>query len=652
MPKIERLPAALASQIAAGEVVERPASALKELLENSLDAGASRCDIEINGGGIDRLRLRDDGYGMSPEDALLCVERHATSKLRTFEELADIPSFGFRGEALPSIASVSRFTLQTRDPDHDAGTQVVVNGGSAPVVSEMGMPVGTVVEMSELFFNVPARRKFLRSSGTEAGHVTEVVDNAALSCPEITFTLTRDGKKAREWLRAQDRASRVAAVFNLEELAPCRGERGPLTLEAYLGRPERARAGASGLRLFVNQRPVRDRALLHTIVQAYGSVLERGRYPRGVVYINLPPRLVDINVHPQKSEVRFADSRAVTDAAYQILTEQLSQAFSLPTESRGRWETKDSRAPSRSGGQLPGAGRPQYRPGALLGGRDAAPAGVNTRGAAPPWAVPRSDAAPSETARALADGPPSSQPSGAATPAPEPAINAEAALAPSSRPTQASFFSDREPELSGTSPASADAEPGTTWKKLRFLAQVRSTYLVCEGLGGLYVLDQHAAAERVTFDRLRKQYGTHATASQSLLFPLTLEVGAEQCELVEAHEQDIQNMGFDISALDETHVTVRTVPKLLQRGSPERLARDLLSELARSGRGFSDAVDAALSTIACHGSIRAGEVLDSKEASALLEALDSVDFSGHCPHGRPIVTFTPWSELERKVGRR
>jgi DNA mismatch repair protein MutL len=313
--RIAVLPPGLASQIAAGEVVERPASAVKELVENSIDASASRCDVEIEGGGITRIVVSDDGAGMAPDDARLAIERHATSKVSAIEHLSDIRTFGFRVEALPSIASVSRFALRTRPGELETGVSVVVDGTSPPVVGPIGMAPGTVVEARDLFFNVVARRKFLRSSSTESGHVTEVVEAAALSHPEMTFTLTRDGRRVREWLRARSRQERVQSALG-EELAECTGQRGPLRVEAYLSRPERARVGAGGLRIFVNGRSVRDRVLVHSVAQAYGSVLERGRYPRGTVYLDLPTSLVDVNVHPQKAEVRFADARAVGDFRY------------------------------------------------------------------------------------------------------------------------------------------------------------------------------------------------------------------------------------------------------------------------------------------------------------------------------------------------
>ena len=332
------LPDDLANQIAAGEVVERPSSVVKELVENALDAGAKRIRVEVERGGVGLVRVVDDGHGMAEEDATLAVRRHATSKIARLEDLHAIASFGFRGEALPSIASVSRFTLRTREKAAEAGVEVRVDGGGPASVGPCGAPIGTSIEVAELFFNVPARRKFLRAIATESAHVTEVVEAAALGQPHVAVTLSRDGRVVKEWLRAATREERARAVLAEPQLATCIGERGPLRVEAYLSRPERARSGAAWLALFVNGRPVRDRNLARSVALAYGSVLEPGRYPLGVAYLDLPPELVDVNVHPQKAEVRFADGRAVGDALYKIAAECISSAFGLPNPgpSRGR----------------------------------------------------------------------------------------------------------------------------------------------------------------------------------------------------------------------------------------------------------------------------------------------------------------------------
>lgn len=607
MQKIRILPAELANQIAAGEVVERPASAVKELVENALDAGASRCAVEIEGGGVGLIAVADDGAGMSEADLRACVERHATSKLATLADLGRVRSFGFRGEALPSIASVSRFSIVTRPADSDAGFELVIEGGGAPAIRTVGAPVGTRVEVRDLFYNVPARRKFLRSTGTESGRVTDVVEAAALSRFDVTFTLHRDKRPVREWLRANNRGERVAQVTaGGNDLARCQGERGPLRMEAFLSRPEHARSGAAALRILVNDRPVRDRALALTVAQAYGSVLERGRYPNGVVYLDLPPELVDVNVHPQKAEVRFADPRAVTDALYSMLSRELSSAFSLPT-SRGTPWGKRQEPPN-----------PPMEPAPPSLGAD--PWGLGPG----PSPVVRDDAEPPETTPSETE---RRWPSRSAEP-----------------PLVAVQDSARSP---------IRPNPEQRWSSLRFLAQVKQTYLICEAEDGLYVLDQHAAAERVTFDRLRKAYRSSAVGSQSLLFPVLIDVTPAEAELVEARAEEIAAIGLDLRVRSSETVSVHGVPRLLQKASPERIVRDLLSEVTKTGgRGFSDAVDLALATMACHGSIRAGDVLNATEATALLRALDEADFAGHCPHGRPVVTFTSWHELDRRVGRR
>jgi DNA mismatch repair protein MutL len=598
------LPDDLANQIAAGEVVERPASVVKELVENALDAEARRVTVDIEGGGVARIRVADDGLGMAQEDARLAVLRHATSKLRTLDDLRHIGSFGFRGEALPSIASVSHFALLTRRRGDAEGTEVRVDGGGAARTLPCGTAEGTIVEVSELFYNVPARRKFLRAVPTESAQVTEVVEAAALSAPRVTFVLGRDGRRVREWLRADNREERARATFVGEELATCRGTRGPLTVEAYLGRPERARTGASGLRLFVNGRPVKDRQLARAVAHAYGSVLESGRYPVGVVYLDLPHDLVDVNVHPQKAEVRFADGRAAQGALVRIIEEQVRAAFGLP-----------------------GLAAPIEAKPALFE--------AGGRGALAPWLW---SSAPSP--EGLVASPAGGEPGGSL---PYPAAARVAEDAP------------------GTQPLSVVETPLTTTREttrppfatLRFLAQVRRMYLVCEGDDGLYVLDQHAAAERVTFHRLRRAYASREVASQKLLFPELVEVAPAEVALVEEAEEEIRRVGLEARAVGPTQIAIHAVPQLLVRADPGRLLRDLLDEVDRRGdRGFSSAVDLALATMACHGSVRAGDAVAAEEAIALLHALDEVDFAGHCPHGRPVVTALSWNELAHGVGRR
>ncbi|MCC6522946.1 MAG: DNA mismatch repair endonuclease MutL, partial [Polyangiaceae bacterium] len=358
---VELLPPQVANQIAAGEVVVRPSSVVKELVDNALDARARTVRVEIGGGGIELVRVSDDGQGMSARDARLALERHATSKLRVIEDLSELATFGFRGEALAAIASVSRLRLRTRRASDAEGTELCTEGGAPPALGPAGGAPGTVVEVSDLFFNVPARRKFLRATATESAHVGEVVQAAALGHPEVVFTLARDGRAARSFLRAETRAERVRATFADVELFAFCALRGPLGVEAYLSAPGRARTGAGGLTLLVNGRPVQDRALARAVAVAYGAALEPGRYPLGVVYLDLPPALVDVNVHPQKAEVRFAEPRAVSDAVYAAVAAALpwaearSDADRRPASSRSERHRAASEASAAEPWQWSGA---------------------------------------------------------------------------------------------------------------------------------------------------------------------------------------------------------------------------------------------------------------------------------------------------------
>ncbi len=589
--KIRRLPSHLVDQIAAGEVVERPASVVKELVENALDAGASRVRVELEGGGVTSIMVSDDGEGMSAEDALLAIERHATSKLSALEDLLAIASFGFRGEALPSIASVSKLTLVTRRRGDAEGT-CVVTGAEGPRRTPTGAAVGTTVTVKDLFFNVPARRKFLKATATESAHVGEVILFAALARPDVTFQLVRDGKLARELLRAPSHEERTRQVFPHDELCACERETGGLRLRGFLSKPERARTGAQGLHLVVNGRPVRDHRLARAISQAYGSTLEPGRYPIGVVYIDLPPGEVDVNVHPQKSEVRFARGRALYDAVTAALYDELREAFAIPALGPASRPWMTPPASSRAGSE---AAPPSWS----FGARDSG--------------APPSYASPEDTGWGALFSP---------QPAPD-------------RDDGPLFVADRG-----------------FYAGLRYLGQVRATLLVCEGDDALYVIDQHAAAERVTFHRLRASYMNGTIAAQKLLVPEIVELGeVEAATLAEESERAAQ-LGLEVRLAGPRSVAVHSVPQLLVRASPARLVRDLAEEIGRSGgRGFAGAVDLALATMACHGSLRAGEAVTTDEVRALLEALDAVDFAGHCPHGRPVVARVPLGDILHRVGR-
>lgn len=582
MGRIRKLSDDLANQIAAGEVVERPSSVVKELVENALDAGATRIVVDVELGGTTLIRVSDDGEGMIPEDALACLDRHATSKIETFTDLADLHTFGFRGEALPSIASVSRLVLRTRPRGVPEGTEVVVEGGSI-ASRPCGGAEGTTVEVRDLFFNVPARRKFLKATATESAHIGDVILGMALSRPDVTFVLTRDGRPVREHLRAASRAERARSIMTGERLIECRAQRGPVRVEALLAPPERARAGSTGLSVLVNGRPVRDRMLARAVAQAYGSVLEAGRYPLGAVWVDVPPDLVDVNVHPQKAEVRFADARWIFDAITRELYTVLAQAFGLPAV--GPYPSAAWKGETPTLKTLEGAAREAI-----------------------------AIAQATQTTRVLGE-----------------------------RNLFDGVVADRtEPQLPDMG----------MYASLGFVGQVRGTFLICEGDDALFILDQHAAAERVTFHRLKTAHADRAVEMQRLLVPEVVELTPSEVAALEENADELARLGVEVRAVGDAAVAVHAVPALLLRKEPARIVRDLVAEISRTaGRPFSAMVDLVLATMACHGSIRAGDPISRQEVDALLDALDEVDFAGHCPHGRPLVMRLPFTELERKVGR-
>jgi DNA mismatch repair protein MutL len=534
---------------------------------------------------------------MEEEDARLSLERHATSKIARVEDLQGIATFGFRGEALPSIGSVARLTLTTRVRSSDAGVELAVEGGGALVARPCGCAPGSTLEVRDLFFNVPARRKFLKSTATESAHVGEVVLLAALARPDVTFVLVRDGRLAREYLRVGTRAERARQAIPDESLETCEGTRAMVKMEAHLAAPERARAGAVALHLFVNGRPVQDRKLARAVAQAYGSVLEPGRYPIGVVYLDLPPDQVDVNVHPQKAEIRFADARAVFDGVTRELHLALGKAFAIPALGPTPY-ARAYQAWNANGGASSSAFPPIASQMALT-----PPPAPPLAAEADPWAL--------------------------AGPAPDVQV---AAPLPTATP---SLFSDRG-----------------FYARLRYVGQVRATFLVCEGDDGLYVLDQHAAAERVTFDRLRRAYAARAVPAQKLLVPEVIELLPAEVAALEENADAVAALGLELRAVGASAVAVHAVPALVARATPARLVHDVVAEVSRAaGRPFGGAADLVLATMACHGSTRAGDAMSRQEAEALLVALDAVDFAGHCPHGRPVITRTSFDELERRVGR-
>ncbi|HEX3698730.1 MAG TPA: DNA mismatch repair endonuclease MutL [Polyangia bacterium] len=620
---IRILPPALADQIAAGEVVERPASVVKELVENAIDAGARRVDIEIEAGGRRLVRVVDDGSGMSPDDARLSLKRHATSKIVAAEDLWGLRTFGFRGEALPSIAAVSRLTLSTKTVGAAAGVRLTVEAGAEVEAREAGIPDGTQIEVRDLFFNTPARQKFLKSEATETANISEAVLRLGLGHPGVHLRLRTGGRMVLDLPAHRDLGERVRAALarrGASVLHEAHGDEGGCTVRAFLAGPEEASTTARSTFVFVGGRFVRDRSLLHALALGYGALLEKGRYPLATLFLAVPGQELDINVHPQKLEVRFARPQEVYAAVRHVVGAAVARApwlaaessrqvrvFTLPPRPTLRDEDVDGRRAFRAGGSGVALGR-------------------TAQGALPLRArVPDHDddfigRAAGETA--------------------DPA-------------------SSRFPAGERMGPAPVVA-PSGFFSLLSYVGQLQRTYLVCEGEGELILIDQHAAHERVAFDRLRAAQARREVRRQRLLFPLPVEVddlaaaSAADAGLLEALGFEIEAPGRgDASAVGKTTVLVRAVPEALKDADPKPLLRDVLAQLVEGGAATSAAerIDHALATMACHSVVRAGDVLGRPQVLALLAQLDGVDLRSHCPHGRPVLLRMPMTEIERRFGR-
>jgi DNA mismatch repair protein MutL len=591
-PRVRLLPDPLIDQIAAGEVVERPASVVKELVENAVDAGATRLRIEVREGGASLIAVTDDGLGMVPEDARLSLRRHATSKLATPADLQHIRSFGFRGEALPAIASVSRLRLQTRPRGLAEAFELLVAAGEVVRERATGGPVGTRVEVADLFAQVPARRKFLRSAATEWGHVSDWLTRAGLAWPKIHFDVRRDDRTAITWPEAAEPLDRIAAVLSEEEagaLVTSEGRQGELRILAFASRPDWHRATGDSIYLFVNSRPVRDRLLRHAVMEVYRDLLPRGRFPAALVFVELPFDAVDVNVHPAKWEVRFSDPRAV----HQLIRGTLREAIvgrSWISGSRPAEPLVQGRA-DRTGGQgtAPATDWIFARPGQTTELRTALP-----------------DETPDEAVTS----------SGVASPL---------------------RFSD-----------------------LRLIGQLLATYLVFESKDGLVLIDQHAAHERVLYERLRASWAG-GVPRQALLSPVVVSVGAAETVAINRAAESLAALGFELEPFGEDAVAVRAIPSLLAGQDPSPLVRTLAEELAAARRlGVAGTaslrllpeLDRVCATLACHSARRKGDLMTPAEQQALAEALDTIPWAPTCPHGRPVAVPLDRAEIERRFGRR
>ena len=590
MSRIHSLPSELVNQIAAGEVIERPASVVKELVENSLDAGARRIEIDIEQGGTRLIRVRDDGSGIDADDLALAVAAHATSKIASFEDLERVGTLGFRGEALPSIASVSRFALTSRAGD--AAWRIEVDGGKVRVPVLAQHPRGSNVEVRDLFYNLPARRKFLRAERTEFGHIDELVKSIALAHTGAEFRLSHNGSAVRLLKPAQgdgDDALRVADVLGREFVVnSLRIEHAAagLHLHGWVGLPTAARAQADQQYFHVNGRLVRDRLVAHAVRQAYADVLYHGRHPAFVLFLELDPLLVDVNVHPAKYEVRFREGRLVHDFLYRALNDALAGA----------------RAGARPFEAL--AAMPAASAAAMF----ASTAARSTHASHFQSALGLSVREP------LAD---------------------YAALSGSQHST---------PHTHAANAATRDLPP------LGFaLAQLHGVYVLAENAHGLILVDMHAAHERITYERLKSAQDGDGIHSQLLLVPLTLSVSEREAGVVEGQASAFAALGFDIARSGPQGIAVRRIPVQLEGADVERLVRDVIADLAVHGqsRRVEESTNELLGTMACHGSVRANRRLSLPEMNALLREMEATERSGQCNHGRPTWVQLTIPQLDR-----
>ncbi len=583
---IRQLPDLLINQIAAGEVVERPSSVVKELVENSLDAGAMTVRVTLEQGGKRLIRVDDDGAGIERRELSLALARHATSKIASIEELEAVSSLGFRGEALPSIASVSRLLIRSRTPKAEHAWQVMARQGEVGSAEPAAGETGTRVEVSDLFYNVPARRKFLRTDRTELGHIDDMLKRMALARPEVGFQLLHNGRAVRRMGAVADDAGmrgRLAQVLDedfVENALEIGEERGSLGLRGWVAEPRYNRAQADRQYFFVNGRIVRDRLVAHAVRQAFRDVLYHGRHPAFVLFLTLPPGGVDVNVHPQKHEVRFRDSRSVHDFVYAALNHALAGA------GVGSGAARAGSGIDRGGARF------------VQGSQSAMPMGVAEQ--------------MEGYARVLA--------------------------APAGSPTAA-----------GAQPGAATARAGAGEDVEAFpplgyaLAQLHGVYILAQNRHGLVLVDMHAAHERITYERLKSGLAKDGIRSQNLLVPLSVNVSEKEAGQVEAHQPQLEALGIGCDRTGPQTVVVRKVPTLLQQSDIGKLLQDVLAELATDEKSLKveSAMDEVLSSMACHGSVRANRVLNIAEMNALLRDMERTERAAQCNHGRPT-----WLQLD------
>ena len=621
MPKIKILSADVANKIAAGEVVERPASVVKELIENAVDAGGTAISVEIRAGGKRLIRVSDNGSGMAREDAVLALERYATSKVNRIEDLEQIQTFGFRGEALASIASVSQFELLTRAPDALTGTKVNVDGGVFRSVQESGCAPGTHMSVNNLFYNVPARLKFLKTDTTEMNRVTKQVMWAALAHPNLHFSLTHNGRSSLDVRPCDSRLERARLMYGkgfTENLIEFTEELPDLKMYGLLGKPEFTKPNRESQIFFLNQRPIRSQIIMGAIKEAFGSMIPKDRYPVTLLFLTLDPEAVDVNVHPAKTEVRFRNERTVYSGIVRMLRNAIHKAKYIPkieTSVQPRRSEEETGSPDISLSQrLSTSHRPSQQPGTP---------GAHTQ---QPGTSPSDQTIDNGAETGMTNG-----------------LETQTAIA--------------QTEIVVQPPQQVPENADLTlldFENVQLRTSLFKTYIVVEARDKIFFIDQHVASERVLYERFVNQMEADGVSMQELLLPVTLEVTAEQLGTLKVHGDIFSKLGFDLDEFGGDTILIRAIPSLLPTRVAAQTVTDLLDQLPTQPHTevqLPEAIDKALITLACKSAVKAGDALDTKEMVHLIQDLSETKLPFNCPHARPIIVEMGRDELERRFHR-
>jgi DNA mismatch repair protein MutL len=599
MKTIRRLPEIIANKIAAGEVVERPVSVVKELLENAIDANSTRIRIDIEKGGAQLIRLSDNGIGMHRDNALLSLERHATSKISSDSDLFAIKTLGFRGEALPSIAAISKMRMVTRPQECEIGTEIQIEGGKVMQVSDAGAPSGTFISVKDLFFNTPARKKFMKSNRTEIAHIIDYLSNVAVGFPSIHFKLFHNSKAVKNWPQTKKISDRIANVMGddlYQKLYPIEYKNAHVSIEGYVASPETSRKSSSHV-IFVNGRVVTDRFIQHAILEGYRGKILKGHYPVAVLFLTVPFEDVDVNVHPAKLNVRFVHQGSI----YQAIVQAIQNG--LVNVRRNPWQSKPEKHSIPEPSQKFDRQIDQALPEKYL------------------YDLP-------ESAQDLKNN----------------TVHEE--FFPVAYTSQPTLISEPDAILS-------NPDKPICFGNLQILGQLQKTYIICDNGQSMFLIDQHAAHERVVYERLKKAYASQKIPVQRLLIPETIELTYQQTIIFENLIPEIQKIGFEIEPFGQNTFVVKSIPDILTGKDIKTLIHNMAQSLPdiKSTAPVEQAIDDCLILMSCHSAIRAGQRLVSSELKELLNSLDRCEYPSQCPHGRPTCIQWDRTEIEKKFKR-